>query len=109
MLFIQTAIRDSRENLLIMIVEARQELEGPRGLQRVRVLIVGGRHAAAVVDVAASAAVSDTSVTGTGRVTTGVINRAVATTAGDGGDDAAADSTADLLLLHHRRRHLLPL
>lgn len=100
-----------------MIVEARQELEGPRGrrLHRVRVLIVGGGHAAAAVDVdvaAASAATSSgTSVTGTGRVTTGVINRAVATTAGDGGDDAAvADPVADLLLpLHHRRRHLLPL
>lgn len=88
------------ENLLIMIVEARQELEGPRGrrLHRVRVLIVGGGHAAAVdVAAASAAATSGTSVTDTGRVTTGITN------AIDGGADAVAH-----LLPLHQRRYLLP-
>lgn len=94
-----------------MIVEARQELKGPRGcrLHRVRVLIVGGGHAAtADVDAAAtSAATSSTFVTGTGRVTSGVIN-AIATIAVDGGDNAVANPVADLLSLL-QRRYLLPL
>lgn len=96
-----------------MIVEARQKLEGPRGrrLHRVRVLMVGGGYAAtaAVEAAAASAAISGTSgtsVTGTGRVTTSIIN--VATTAIDSGDDAAADPVANLLLLH-QCRYLLSL
>lgn len=99
-----TRTRDSTdlENLLIVVVEAGQELEGPPGrrLHRVRVLIVG-RHAA---DADAPDAAAGTPVTDAGGVTTGATN-AVATTAGDGDD--AAEPVADLPPLHHRR--LLPL
>lgn len=91
-----------------MVVEAGQELEGPRGcrLHRVRVLIVGRGHAATTggvpVDAAAAAAsASGASVTDAGDVSTGVIN-AVTTAAADG------DDAADQLPLH-RRRCLLPL
>lgn len=106
------------ENLLIVVVEAGQELKGPRGcrLHRVRVLIVGGGHAAttgsipidaaaaADADAAAAAAAtsaSGASVTDAGGVSTGVVS-AVTTAAADG------DDAADQLPLH-RRRYLLPL
>lgn len=94
-----------------MIVETRQELKGPRGcrLHRVRVLISGRDTATADVDAATtSAATSNTFITGTGRVTGGIINAV----AGDGGDNAVADPVADPvadLLSLHQRRYLLPL
>jgi len=83
----------SRENLLIVIVEAGQELKGPRGcrLHRVRVLIVGRGHTATTgsvpIDAAAATSASGASITDAGGVSTGVIN-AVTTAAADG-DDAA--------------------
>lgn len=86
------------ENLLIMVVEAGQEMEGPSGrsLHRVRVLIVGRWPADAD---------SPDATTGTPVTDAGVIN-AVATTAGDG-DDAADPVVADLPL--RQRRYFLPL
>lgn len=94
------------ENLLIMIVEAGQKLEGPSGrcLHRVRVLIVGRWHTADA-DAPDATATTGTPITNANGVTTGVI-KAVATTAGD--SDDAAEPVADLLPLRHRR-YFLPL
>jgi len=93
--------RDSMdsENLLIVIVEAGQKLEGPPGrrLHRIRILIVGRWHAADA-DAFDAATTTGTPVTDAGGVTTGVIN-IIAITAGDG-DHA---TVADLLPLYHLR------
>lgn len=94
------------ENLLIMIVEAGQKLEGPSRccLHRVRALIVGRWHAAdADADAPDATATTGTPIINANGVTTSVI-KAVTTTAGD--SDDAAEPVADLLPL---RRYFLPL
>lgn len=98
------------ENLLIVIVEAGQKLEGPRGccLHRVRVLIGGNRYAAGAAVATADATAGFAATAGTGTCVTDAVTGVMNAVASAGDGDDATNPIADLLPLHHRL-YFLPL
>lgn len=107
------------ENLLIVVVEAGQQLKGPRGrrLHRVRHVLIGRYAAAAGVDdvaadtTIAAVASASTTTTGSGDTACGSTDAAAAAASvGDAGGTADGDVIVGPdLLPPDRRRCFLPL